>query len=284
MTEEQAREILPIHADGELDARRASELDQALADSEELRDEFERWRALRRCAHRVVMSTSTPAGLKEAVLARISRKDHAVKFPLTGWFSGISAAAAALALVFFILQPKPASAIPMIAADRFVEIHRACALGGPHNTLGLNTQDIEQARVQLAGLVDSRVLLPDLSANGFELKGACRCFHAKNLDAVHVYYDRQTPAPAMVSLFTVGCKVCVKQGRCERCVCASGRCREYQVACANKTLVYKWDEGACSYAICGDLGTGELRALADALEFALENTGPDLQLTFTSDN
>ena len=269
MTLEQARTMLPLYADGELDSADAVELEGVLADSPDLRAELERWRDLRQCLKRAVTSPPVPAGLKNSVIARVSRKHPLGHGSSIRLFGGLTAIAAAVALMFFLMNPKPVSAKPLeLAADRFVEIYEGCARQQRHHGIEVDLTDINAARVMLADQKHHPVLLPSLAAKGFKLDGVCECFKNRDVGVVHAFYRREVPTLAVVSVFSMNCNVCVKNCRCEQCKCSAGICRNYEVAQQRNVTVYKWDEGANSFAICGEMSAEELRSLADSMTLA----------------
>ena len=271
MTRDEARQLLPVYADGELDVQRSIEIERCLDESPELRAELEAWQALRRCAQRVTTTERASDGLRKSVLANLeaARPRAALRFHPLRWTGGIAAIAAAVAVIFFLWQPQPVTAQPAeVAADKFMEIYRYCAVQHRHNGMNIDVSDFNTARAQLAGMTNGTALAPDLRDKGFHIGGACRCFQSDGVKAVHVFYNRAAPDPAVISIFTVDRKIHVKNCRCERCVCSSGVCREYETVRDKDLLVYKWDEQGGSYAICSELPPEELRHLADSVTVA----------------
>ena len=267
MTYDEARKLLPVYTDGELDAAEAAEVERHLGESEELREELARWKSLGASLQRVVTGTAAPVGLKETVLASLaSGGARTIRYRTLRWISGVTAAAAAIAVLFFVMQPRQVQAEPTeIAATPFMDIFRQCAVKHKHNGLKIDVSNFGKARAQLASLTSEATLVPDLRPQGFELGGACQCFQCEGVKAVHVFYVREEPTPAVVSVFSVDCKVRVKDCRCERCMCAAGICRNYEVVSDNGIAVFKWDEETDSYAICGNMRADELRHLADGV-------------------
>lgn len=277
MTLNEARKLLPVYSDGELDAERSTALERFLSESPALRGELESWRSLRQALNRAISHEQASEALRRSITAAIAdtRSDR-IHFRPLRWAGGLTAAAAAVAVIFFLTQPRMVTAGPTeVAADRFLEIHRNCAIIHRHNGAGIDVSDLNKARTQLAGMSSVTVLIPDLQDQGFSLAGACRCFKCDDLKALHVFYRREQPAPAVVSIFSIDRKVQVKNCRCERCVCAAGICREYETVQDNDLIVYKWDEANSSYAICGGLPADELRHLANVVTLAKFQTALD---------
>jgi anti-sigma factor RsiW len=274
MNHQQARETLPLYADGELDSQRAAEVEAHLAESTELRDELERWRSLRRCANRVFAAPAVPPELETILRDRLRREGRGTRYkslPLFGGITAIAAAIVVMVVLWWPTAPAPAPATAearLVAAERFAEIYRHCAVEIRHRQVEVDLQDIDGARDTLAGLVSHPVLAPDLRETGFQLDGVCRCFHAPNVRAVHVFYRREGPEPAVVSFFSLDQKVHLKNCTCEACTAPEGWHRDYEIADSDGVTVCKWNEAANSFAVCGEMSQDQLRGLADRVKVA----------------
>lgn len=277
MNLQEARQNLPLYADGELDPQATAELEGHLAESAELRDELERWRSLRRCANRVFAAPIAPNELEARIRAGLHRERLAARHRPFRWFGGITAVAAAIAVIV-VLWPR--SSVPdhpkLVSADRFVETYLNCAVKNRHRGVDIDLQDLAATRARLAGLTTYPVLVPDLRDAGFELDGACRCFKEPGVQAVHVFYRRGGPVPAVVSFFSVDQTVHLAGCQCERCTGPGGMDREYEVAQAEGVVVYKWDETANSFAVCSEMETAQLRDLANRVQLASRQEYPAL--------
>jgi anti-sigma factor RsiW len=265
MTDQEARQHLALYADGELDPRVAAELEDCLAKSPELRDELERWRALRRCGNRVITGTEVPPGLEDRVRDNLRRSRLGGRYVAVGWFSGMTAIAAAVALAVVLWPSESAPAgVKELAADRFADRFRRCACEHRCRKVDVDLSDVVAARDSLAQRKGHPVLLPDLQEYGFQLDGICGCFGDPDVKVVHVFYRRPGAEPKVVSVFSLDQKVHLKDCQCE--VCRQGReglRRRYEVAECENVVVYKWDEAVNSFAVCSDMSRQQLRDLAD---------------------
>jgi len=269
MNHQQAREILPIYADGELDPQRAAELEAQLAESAELRDELERWRLLRHCANRVVTAPVVPVELENTIRNRLHHAQRTKRFPVLGLFGGITAIAAVVVVMFVLWRPGPTAAeSKLLAAERFAEIYRHCAVEVRHRQVEVDLQNVQAAHTTLANLVAHPVLVPDLGGSGFALDGVCRCFHAPGVEAVHVFYRRGGPEPAVVSFFSLDQKVHLRSPLSEASSGSRATRRAYEVAESEGVTVCKWDEPTNSFAVCSEMSRQQLRDLADGVNVA----------------
>ena len=281
MNHEQARDNLPLFADGELDPERTAELEVLLSASAELRAELERWQALRRCANRVVMAAAIPGGLEDRIRAGLGRSRRFWQSrPLRLFASTSGLAAAAVLMLALWLWPTATvpSGVRLIAADSFADRYRHCACEHRCRDVDVDLGDIAAARERLAGLKSFPVLLPDLRDRGFELDGVCLCFKVPGVSVVHAFYRRSGPEPAVVSFFSLDQKVHLKDCRCESCTGPDGLLRHYEIAECQSVLVCKWDEAVNSFAVCGEMQPGELRELADSVKVAFSRDSPSLVL------
>lgn len=278
---EQASEHSAVYADGEADASLQTALAAHLSACPRCRAEVERWQALRRCAQRAMTSEVLPTGLQTRLVARLRRRPALLGQRALRLFGTMSAAAAIILAVTF--WPRTAGA-KTVVADKFAEIYQMCAVDHRHDGQHVRGLSLAEARAKLAQCLRSRVLVPDLSAHGYKLDGACRCFHVDNVRVVHAYYRAVDDASRVVSVFSVDC--CLSLARCENCergVC-HGKCprqRLYQEAAAQDVLVLKWNDGAATYALCGALARDELYSLADSVDpvlAAVSAAAPSLAL------
>ncbi|MFQ5806359.1 MAG: anti-sigma factor family protein [Phycisphaerae bacterium] len=267
MNHQQARETLPLYADGELDPQRTAELEGHLARSAELRAELERWRALRRCANRVVAAPAVPIELEHAVRERLRHRRWARRRRPLQLFAGVTAIAAVIVVMFVLWRAAPTAAQPrLLGAERFAQVHRRCALEHPHRQVDVDLHDIEAAHDTLAELVAYPVLVPDLQDHGFEFDGVCQCFGVRDVVVVHAFYRRGGPEPAVLSFFSLDQKVGLESA--DASLCRSKIHADYETAQHEDVIVYKWDETANSYAVCGRMKADQVRDLADAVKVA----------------
>jgi len=276
MNHQEARQNLPLYADGELDPQAAAELERHLADSAELREELERWRALRRCANRVLNTPSVPEGLEARIRAQLWRERVAQRRRPLRWFGAVTAIAAAIAVIV-VLWPRggrPVVEPRVVSPVRFVEIYRHCAIDKRHRGIDIALDDPAAAREQLARVANFPVLVPDLRQAGFQLDGACRCFREPGVAAIHVFYRRNEPQPAVVSGFSVDRVVHLKGCRCERCAGPRGGEYVYEVAADRDVVVFKWDGPANSFAVCSRMEAEQLRELASEVRLAVARQQP----------
>ena len=284
MTPQQVRENLPLYADGELAPDLARAIEAHLAAAPELRDELERWRALRRCARRAMMTPELPAGLANAIRGRLHRQKSVIRryaWPLSG---GVGAIAAAIVLLVLLWPGATTVAEPrLVSAERFAEIYRRCAVQHQHNTLaGVDLNDLDAVRCRIASCRTHPVLLPDLSGRGFRLSGVCECFREPGVRVVHASYRReaasQAPGPEVVSFFSVDQKVNLAQS--QPLACPHRQRGQYQFAQFEDVVVCKWDELTNSFVVCSQTEADRLRELADEVNLALRIPAAPLPLAF----
>ena len=273
MNQEQARETLPLYADGELDPQRAAELEVELAKSAEFRDELERWQALRCCAYRVLTAPSAPATLEAAIRRKIRGRSAQTGLSSLWIFGGITTIAAAVALLVVFWPSGTAGAGPkLVNAEEFARIYRGCARDRRHRGVEVDLTDLDAARQQLASMTLFPVLIPDLGAQGFQLDGICRCFHVEGVHVVHAFYRQEGQHPSVLSLFSVDQQL--KLESCEHCPSRRGSPRDYEVGQCQDVLVCKWDETGNSFAVCGEMTQTQLRELADGIPVVAYRVAP----------
>ncbi len=267
MTIDEAREILPVFADGELDAQRAAALETLLAQSPSLREELERWRQLRRCVGRVVESHPLPAGLEPAVRAQLAGAAHARRPRTIRLFATLTAAAAVAALAVTFWPTPTQATTPLVSADDFANVYLRCGVATRHHGIDVPLASPRAARRALDDREPFPVLVPDLTSLGYKLDGVCGCFHAGKVHGIHVFYRHDGPTPTVISFFSVDQRVCLANSK------AGPRCAQnnasYELAECRTIVVCKWDEQANSYAVCSEMPADQLRQLADDVQVAL---------------
>lgn len=273
MNDDQLRELLPVYADGELDAALAVDLEARLAESGELREELSRWRLLRESAHRVVMSAATPTELESRVRSLVGARAGTVHRLRVRMFGGVFAAAAAIVLAVVLWPSQTTSASPRtITPDRFVEIYRHCALKHRHRGVEADYANLAAVRATLADGDAFPTLLPDLSTEGFDLDGVCRCFGEEGVRVVHAFYRRPGETPEVISVFSVDQRFKLCNSR--QCPCRGLEERRYVVATTDNVTVCKWDEPCGSFAVCGQMAPEQLQDLANRMQLAARGASP----------
>ncbi|RMF73389.1 MAG: hypothetical protein D6744_15695 [Planctomycetota bacterium] len=274
MDAKQIRELLPTYADGELDAERARHVEAALADSDELRAELERWRALRRCANRAIAGEPVPIDLIRRVRSAIRRRPSRT-YRIAASFVAV---AAALALVV-VYWPRPdvsstgaasgGSAVVAarpVSADRFVEIHDRCAITHKHDALTLAGKHARDADEKVTQAVGFPVRVPDLRSAGFVLAGGCTCFRVRDTRAAHLFYRAKSDPEQMLSYFVVDHPLTL-----ENCTHCRSRCgtRHYEQVSVGDEVVLHWSERSHSFAIVGEMDVDRLDAIAGQVRTTL---------------
>ena len=257
----EARTLLPIYADGELDAPRAARLERALAQSVELRDELDRWRSLDNAVARAVTSAELPAGAARRLRATLQRHRRPERswarraFPL---FAALSGAAAVVAL-YFSFNPRPSEAPLALGADRFAKAFSMCGRMG-HNTLLADRLLPADAKVTLAAQRDYPLAIPDLHGEGYAFRGACECVGGPDLGAVHASYRSADARKQCLSVFSLDRRFAVIGATQAR----SGITieRNYNVASVDGVSIVSWHEAGGSFAMASDLPRVELERLA----------------------
>lgn len=268
----EVRKLLPVHADGGLDAVQAAEVDAHLVESAALRDELERWRALRRSVNRVLLSEPMPAALAARVQdalprAAASRRGRVIR--LFGAVTGI-AAIVALALIIrpglFGSSGGTATQATLVAASNFVKIHRNCGLG-KHNPYPLGSDKLTGARTALAGAVDFDPVVPDLRDAGFEIEGCCTCATDASVASAHVYYRSAANPGQIVSFFSLDRRVRLKGGDQAQLSGVSGN-NLFETGIVSDVTIVKWCGAARSYAFASEMKLDQLRNLAEQVDLA----------------
>jgi anti-sigma factor RsiW len=178
----QIREQLPIYADGELPREQRAEVERHLTASPELRAELERWQALRACCRRVIAREPLPPGLDLRLAEQMTASRSALRGGRTyRLFAGVTALAAAIAAR--PANPGGGTVVASVTASQFADIHRHCALDRHDDQFHKRGADPNVARVELAAAQGYRLLMPDLSREGYVLDGVCPCFPEKGVKA-----------------------------------------------------------------------------------------------------
>lgn len=274
----QARPHLEVHADGELQADLRPALEAHLRSCERCRGMVERWRALRRCAGRVLSGTGIPAGLDSRIAATIAGQRGLAGRRM--WLRNGAFAAAAVLLISvgvwrfggFGISGKPGgggstpvlASIPAVPPEKLAFIYNWCNVGHPeiHDQFNVHSVASDTAREKLAEVVACNILLPDLRAQGYKLDGACRCFPV-DAHVLHAYF--KSPDSKPISVFSIEGRVTLASGR--QAFGAEPAHRQYEEASANSVNIVKWDTCSASYAICSTLDMEQLVKLADSDSF-----------------
>ncbi|MCA9243977.1 MAG: hypothetical protein KDA32_08495 [Phycisphaerales bacterium] len=303
MTFEDAINLMPLYAAGELDADRSAALDALLAESAELRAEFEAWRSLRAATNRALRAEALPAGLHERVMASVStpgasepRSKVIRLWPLLAPISLAAAIALAVLISWPSEAPQPAAPgnsapqiaqrppdsgnpniVPaaMVSPQPFAKVFNYCAEREHHKMEGVPLSTCCAARDAIAkrATFSGSVLIPDLSSAGFKLDGVCMCcpFRVEDLHVVHAYYRAEDGR--VISLFSLD-----RPLKLEGADTFKGALREYQVArvegaddVINGVCVLAWNDAIRdeTFAACGRLSEADLQGLADQAILAL---------------
>jgi anti-sigma factor RsiW len=271
MNPTELRQHLAEYADGELAPALRTEIETLLAGDPAARAEVERWQALRRCAQRALASETLPAGLADRVRTAIHAQS-AVRLPRLYRLGLPGLAVAAAVVLAFFIWPKGAEATS-VPASSFAAIYRKCAVEHRHDSLvrGPNGSPT------LAGLRAAAPLvagLPDLTAGGYRLDGACRCGPRECKDngakVVHVYFRRSDNENDVVSAFAVQCrlKLCARDGSpCRGCKCAG--VRPYRGDQDGDVSLVSWTDHGVSYILVGRMPQEMLTKLAEGPALAV---------------
>lgn len=281
------RELLPLYADGELDAARRARLEAALADSPDLRAELLRWRALRECARRSLAQVAVPDQLESLLREHLAASKpvfRTQKLLRVGGLVGI-AAAVWLALLWLpgllpLSGASRARAIDLTAAERvspdaFADAYRKCSIRG-HHTVGV-TVSLPECDVQ-AKLQEARafsVAVPDLTAYGFRLEGVCECLDAQRLPkirTVHAHYRTGAERPELLSIFSLSTHVVLTAG--EPASDPARAQQSMQVGRSGDVSVVVWDDRHNSFVACSRMDAAQLEAIVAHLDVAHLDAGP----------
>jgi len=275
MTPDQARKLLPLLADGELPEADRRALQALLERSPELAEELRRWEALRRCAHRALAAEPAPPALTPRIRAALSRETARRRLQVGGGLLAVAAAA----LLFFWLRgaqrPAPSDLVrppqvTLVRADAFAQFHRRCAVTNHHRQYEYDPPSCsESAFAAVAPQTCFRFLIPDLTADGFELDGVCRCFdRAVDLHVIHAHYvGEHDGQPVVLSVFSVDRLISL--GGAAHASRIDGR--DYELESADGVNVLKWDEQQSSFAMCSAADADALERLAADVQAAIRD-------------
>lgn len=279
----EARNLLPLMADGELDEPRRSEVAAWLERSTELRSELDRWRRLRACCGRAVCGEPVPAALPQRVQACL-QPAGAPRSRLMRLWPALAAAAVLAVGGYFgtvLLRPGPGSPAGVayagvIDSGALARIHRGCG-EGHHDSFDLSAHAdrLRYARAEVQrrmGLPPAAV--PDFSGAGFELDGCCACLehvvrNVKGMRAVHVSYTESSGARRTVSFFAIAPCVSVAGGRPCDGGAGPGPSGRFEAVTSGDVVLVKWSCKERTYAVAGRLSPEELRGLARRVEAAV---------------
>ncbi|HUU98511.1 MAG TPA: zf-HC2 domain-containing protein [Phycisphaerae bacterium] len=268
------RPHLAIYADGELAAELRPAVEAHLAECQKCRVQVERWQALRGCVRRAVVSEALPAGLEQRLRHRLRDQSWTARRRLIKFVvPGLATAAVIVVAVLLYLPGGGGGSVALaavdVSAEDFARVYRKCAVAkhhDSHNCRGMSAQD---ARELLARELGFKPLVADLSAHGYMLEGACKCFPVHDLRVIHVHYRSQDTQAQVVSLFSADRCVRLKAGSPFRGEGDRGRPdRSYEVAKSGQVNVLKWDEQRGSFALCSQMEQEKLLELAGSVDFA----------------
>ncbi len=265
---------LAVYADGELAAKLRAPVEAHLADCQKCRTEVERWQALRRCAQRAIASEALPPGLEQRLRQRLHTQSGTARRRLIKFVvPGLAAAAVIVVAVLLYLPGSGGGSVALaavdVSAEDFARIYRKCAVDGHHDSHNCRGMSAQDARELLARELGFKPLVADLSAHGYVLGGACKCFPVRDLRVIHVHYLSQDTQAQVVSLFSADRRVRLKAASPFNGAPDRGRPdRSYEVAQAGQVNVLKWDEQRVSFALCSQMEQEQLLELAGAADFA----------------
>ena len=283
MNRAELKQHLADYADGELAEEFRPEVEAHLSENPANQAEVSHWQNLRRSAWRGLMAEPLPAGLHERLVERLAaeRRGSYQVWRMAG--TTMAAAAVVLLSVIFTLS-KPGGPNGMVATRVAVgdltHVYHGCACAHRHDSFKLAGMMPTQAVGVLNKQpdLDFAIYVPNLSSSGFRLAGACDCLRKMTgINGVHAWYERKQPEEGqpsrpedVLSFFSIACSV-------KLCGCpktCSGHClphqqRKYIVAhTTDDTTILKWEEHACSFAVCSVLKPKELIRVVDTVDVA----------------
>jgi len=265
-----ARELLPLYCDGELDAETSAELEAALARSPSLREELQRWKALRRCAQRTLGADPVPPDLERRVRTVIALEHQRRSRRRILTLLGVSGVAALVGLSLWLRpalnggSPAMPAGPEIVRPEAFAGAYRRCGLHA-HRQFLLTAPRIDSARAQLAGALRFTPAVPDLSPQGYDLVGCCTCLKVHGSAAAHVHYRSRGGRSHVVSVFSLKCHAHLRPGM-PCCDAGKGGCLEE--AMVGDVAVVKWCGSGRTYAVASDLDLAELQSLARQVRIA----------------
>jgi anti-sigma factor RsiW len=286
MSNDQLRNDILAYADGELAPDRAAELERAMAEDPQIRQEVEQWRQLRSAAKRVLFADAAPQEMQRRIAAQLDAiKPQRAALPkifrLTQPYMAAAAAVViALGLYFF----GPAAQNPAIADPaQFPNRHMICLNSDDHaDTLHVNGTSPGETQTMLTQKYDYPVMVPDLSAIGWELRAGRECGiycnssnqqadKGKPIRMVHVFYMSKDDPNQSISLFSVERRVNFPKTCAKVAGCGGSRTYLETQACSQTGgfVTVSWDEPKNTYAACGKLSGSELRGLLDEVHLAM---------------
>jgi anti-sigma factor RsiW len=280
----EAQPHLATHADGELRGALRSEIEQHVGACEPCRTAVRDWQRLRAAANRVLYAGACPAALRAEIAARCRPSPRVARRAapqrLVWALGGLAAGLVLLAIYniapdYFDRARAPvvntaARAGGALGLDpaQFASIYQQCATAGRHDGLRVRGEPLARVRNTVAAQARFAVFLPDLSAHGFVLDGACTCLKLKHARTVHAFYRRDTLPPETLSIFSISHDV--DFGRCHKSGCRtrSKPRRSYEVVTSESVTVLGWNEYGCGYVVCGEMDAQRLTELVDHIDVA----------------
>jgi anti-sigma factor (TIGR02949 family) len=268
------RPHLAVYADGELAAELRPAVEAHLAACARCRADVERWQALRGCVRCAVASEALPVGLEQRLRQRLHAHSQTARRRLIRLVAPGLAVAAVIVVAVLRYVPgggggSVALAAVDVSAEDFARVYRKCAVARPHDSHNCRGMSAQDARELLAGKLDFKPLVADLSAHGYVLAGACECFPVHEVHVIHVHYRSQGAQAQVVSLFSADRRL-----RLEACSRCRGKCgdrqaeQSYEFAQAGDVTVLKWNEQQGSFALCSQMEQEQLLELAGSVDFA----------------
>ena len=192
MSCDDARPLLALYYDGELDSLRALEVEHHLRDCADCRAAFENLRTLGRVTATAYFSA--PPGLRDNLLRAIRDAEpsaNVIELPRRSrsWLTGGLALAAAVVLGFFLgrVLERPTSNRALLA--QLTDSHLRSLIG--NHLTDVATSDQHTVRPWFEGKLDFAPPVEDLSAQGFPLIGGRVEYIGGRAVAALVYQRRQ---------------------------------------------------------------------------------------------
>lgn len=277
MTRTQRTLQLGAFADGELEPSQRASVEQHLLAHPEAAIDVEQRRGLRVSIHKVYQSTSVPEQFRRHMGAMLHRerlvtRTRGLRLVIAGSF----AAAALIMLAVTVggpsflentlIAPPPASAFP-VSVVALLDGHAQCHGQTTHDELRLAGKSLDAANRAIRALKlfpREELVLPDLSASGYELAGVCRCDVAPDAEDLHVSY-RHRDSGARVSLVVSSRPLTLRSGSAALAESERGGRRYERADLRDRMALAKWDERYCSVVLCSQMPANDLLKLADAI-------------------
>lgn len=279
-----ARPHLAEFADGQPPPEQRPALEQHVSSCPTCRELVSRWYSLRKVTSRVLLMQAVPSGLESRIQGQLQvATRHRRRLFLT--YGGVSLAAAAVLLVVGLryagvlnwwAPPQPQLLIAALPADAVVRVHQKCALGhAPHDGLHVKDQCPKVQSGELSKKLQFAVHLPDLSDQGYKLKGACMCLKVAQAHAIHaVYSNEQNPADT-ISFFYIDRRCELKNGKTHRCRQEKPDSPQFVAVPVNGTMILAWDAASATCVVCAEKDEDSLRSLATSAKLALADHRSD---------